>query len=530
MNIRYTRLISEEVVSFNYLKWARSKIPVAFLRQQTVLVSLVIASTVLFILTTLFTCDVKHNSVHRVSELRFGVIVDCGSSGTRAHIFQWSQEDNQIERIELLRNQLDGAPLSKHITPGLSSIRDEPDKASEYMEPIMNFITDSIPSNKHLETPIYFLATAGLRLLDETIQKRILTDITRDLKVKFGFPRIRGQVITGEYEAIYSWLSLNMRKVYNTSDQSRSYGMIEMGGASTQVAFELKPDVENDILRGLISNYDAITAFRNEQISLNMGPNNSVKLFATTFLGLGVNSARESAVDLLVREYLNTTNQLGKKPKDMSSFEVRILDPCLTIGSSEVLIRPSKLITSTHQSIGFVTGQQSEAFRVKLQGSGNFINCLILLEKVLKIAKVERLNCSPSRQTCSTALLGTNFIPYQHHTFIGLSEMFFTTNEMIHLAGQFNRTMVLRETNRICSTEYNKLLEVFSHGGVSFEDRILYECFKASWLLTLLHHSGLNMPVTHADFLTADRIDGQEIDWTIGAMLSKIALDKRSVN
>ena len=89
--------------------------------------------------------------------------------------------------------------------------------------------------------------------------------------------------------------------------------------------------------------------------------------------------------------------------------------------------------------------------------------------------------------------------------------MYFTTNEIMNLAGPFNRSRVLRETNRICSSEYS-LLKLNSHGVVTHEDRILYECFKASWLLTVLHSSGLKMPVDYHNFLTTDRHHYRDID------------------
>ena len=539
MNARYSRLASgEEGVRINYLKWAQTKLPTVFLRQQLMLVGLTITSLLLLLFTTFFTSDIDYDLPRNFvsSDMNFGVVVDCGSSGTRAHIFEWHQDDSKMHSIELLRDRITQKPLNKHITPGLSSLQAEPDKASDYMEPIMNFISESIPVERHLDTPIYFMATAGLRLLDKSIQKKLLSDLTRDLRVKFNFPKIKSQVISGENEGVYSWLSLNRKRIFtgeetsnnNNDTATKSFGMIEMGGASTQVAFELDPEVESAIVQDL-GDSDTVEAFKREHITLNLSQNKSIKLFASTFLGLGVNSARESAIDLLVRDYLKGTGGLGSKHE--KNFEVRLQDPCLTTGSSEIVLRPTELITSTQQSIGFVIKQQEDTFKVRLEGSGNFLNCLTLLERVLQIVKTERLNCPSStmqqaKQTCPIVLLGNNFIPFKYQSFVGLSEMFFTTNEMVNAAGRFNRTKVLHETNRICSTEYNKLLEMYSNNGVSFEDRILYECFKSSWLLTIIHNSGFKMPTTYENFVTAEKLDGHEIDWTIGAMLSQVALNK----
>lgn len=477
----------------------------------------------LFLLTTLFVPDASYPSIKNVSdEIKYGVIVDCGSSGSRAHIFKWKPEQG-LKQIELVKDKPGGDALSLHITPGLSSFKDDPDKASDYMEPIMRFISDTIPQDKHLDTPIYFMATAGMRLLDDPVRKRILADITRDLRLKFSFPRIKTQVISGALEGVYSWLSLN-RRLGEKASLKQSYGMLEMGGASAQVTFELDDELELKILRSLKDD-KARLAFKTEQVHINAGSEKPLRLFATTFLGLGVNSAREASVDLLVKDYLYEANETGFEFSKKKQFENHLIDPCLTKGSSEILSRPVELLIKTNQTVGFVAKPGGETFTVRVEGSGNFLGCITLLDRTLQIMKNERLNCPSHGRSCPIALLGNEFIPFESFPFIGLSEFFFTTNEMMASAGLFNRSRILRETQRICSTDYNKLQDVYSSSGVSQKDRILYECFKASWLLTILHESGFKMPIEYGDFRTVDRLNGEEIDWTIGAMLSEVALN-----
>lgn len=497
-----------------------------FLKQQIFLLAIIFSSLLLLIVTTFLTSDVDYDqpTLHEVS---FGVVVDCGSSGTRAHVFKFEGGNHQTtKQIDLVRDN-HRKPLNKHIVPGLSSFRDRPDNASEYMEPIMDFISDSIPYDHHIATPIYFMATAGMRLIDESSRKNILNDITRDLRAKYNFPRIKSQVITGQQEGAYSWMSVNVDRFYNaTAVQPTSVGIIEMGGASVQVTFEINDEIEKTIHNDL-KDIDVLTTFRSEQIRLELPIGVPIKLSATSFLGLGVNSARESAIDLLVRDYFNGTGQLGRQMKDLDSLEVNLNDPCLPIGSNENVLRPPGVITDPNKNVGFVMNSSSGAFKVKLEGSGNFLNCLTLLERVIKAIKKEGAYCL-NRARCTTNLLGTSFIPYRLNTFVGLSEMFFTTNEIMNLAGPFNRSRVLRETNRICSTEF-ALLQLNNSRTVSHEDRVLYECFKASWLLTILHNFGLKMPVEYENFKTIERIHDREIDWTFGAMLWETLSQQRDV-
>lgn len=42
-----------------------------------------------------------------------------------------------------------------------------PDKASDYLQPLLSFAAARIPREKHRETPLYILCTAGMRLLPE---------------------------------------------------------------------------------------------------------------------------------------------------------------------------------------------------------------------------------------------------------------------------------------------------------------------------------------------------------------------------
>lgn len=446
--------------------------------------------------------------------LRYGVIVDCGSSGSRAHIFKWKR--NLIsKRIELVRDNSRG----KHITPGLSSLKDEPHKASDYLEPIMDFISEAIPEEHRVRTPIHFMATAGLRLLDDKTRQAILNDIDRDLRGRYGFSNVNSQVISGEKEGIYSWVSLNMNRGLRDGQYVRTYGMIEMGGASTQVAFELDPGLERSVLNDLKKNEER-AAFKQEQLSLEVGPESSVRLFTATFLGLGVNSAREASIDLLVKDNIP---EVSKKIKD-GYPEIKLQDPCLPLGAKETVLRPRALLTQTNQSIGFVIKQSEATFKVLSEGSGDFFECMNLLERVIKLAKQERLNCPLENKPCAMDLLGSNFIPYGRYPFVGLSEMFFTTNEMMNSAGLFNRSQVLHETKRICSSRYDNLFEMYAGRNETPDDRVLYECFKASWLLTILHDHGLNMPQDYDNFRTVEQIDGEEIDWTTGAMIMEVAL------
>src|SRR5699024_9640605 len=117
------------------------------------------------------------------SDLQYAVIIDAGSSGSRVYIYVWpphSGDTRQLLKIRLLHDQL-GKDVYHSITPGLSSCATHPENASEYISPLLQFAAENIPKVKHKETPLYILATAGMRLLPKMEQDLILDDLRKDI-------------------------------------------------------------------------------------------------------------------------------------------------------------------------------------------------------------------------------------------------------------------------------------------------------------------------------------------------------------
>ena len=94
--------------------------------------------------------------------------------------------------------------MSFHITKGISSYVDKPSEASTYIEPLLDFAAFHIPQHKHRETPLYILATAGMRMLSKVDQDAILDDLRVDvsLKYSFQFASSHVEVITGKQEGM----------------------------------------------------------------------------------------------------------------------------------------------------------------------------------------------------------------------------------------------------------------------------------------------------------------------------------------
>lgn len=472
---------------------------------------------------------------------KYAVVVDCGSSGTRAHIYRWPRDATGSQLADLLEPLKDetGEKLSKRLRPGLASFRDQPEVASDYMRPIMDFISVHVPVDNQRETPVYFMGTAGLRLLTKEEQSSILEDIVRDLSREYNFPLLNTKVISGAQEGLYQWLSINAfsgrtnarydminllgKNFYCQAPRSRRFAMLEMGGASAQVAFELVPELDRLVRNSLRNNYAALEAYENNQLLLNVEPNKQVRVLSLTFLGLGSNSARDLAIDLLVRDSVFTWRGGIPPASLLEGRQLQLDDPCLPRGGQEVAVKPVQLLIDANQNLGFVSKPGEPSFTVSLFGTGNLKKCHLLLIRMTKLVKRERLNCDKQQQAgCSTSLIGTNFLPYNQFQYLGLSELFYTTDEMMHASGSFNTARVVRRTFEICSTPYEILMQQYPEATRNDPSRILFECFKATWILTWLQYV-INMPMNNVvDLTTVGEINGNDIDWTLGALIGQM--------
>lgn len=485
---------------------------------------------------------------------KYAAIVDCGSSGSRAHLFKWPADasgEEFLDKLMPMKDPITNKTVIKRIRPGLSSFGDQPDGASDYMRPIMDFISANVPPEAQPDTPVYFFGTAGLRLLSREKQQQILDDIVRDLTQEYAFKRLYGTIITGAQEGIFQWFSVNAHanRLTRAYDQvgptgdfdckapgGRRFGIIEMGGASSQVSFELSPQLDLIISSLLKTNQLASQEYRRSQTYVRLGQNRTIRLFSTTFLGLGSNSARELAVDLLVLDSFKHNRSLT-----IPGTKVVIEDPCLPQGSEESVekeldwqhYRSAKQLKSWRVMDQPMERSSSQLISVQLIGRGNYPACQKLLNRMIRLARYEQLNCGLSGQKsahhlqqysyqagCPTWLLGTGLVPFKHMQIIGLSELFYTTKEIIEASGRFNPQLVQTRTNQVCGTPFSTLLQLFPEANRVDPNRVLYQCFKATWLLTFLH-LGLRMPTNPQllDFKTVDRINENELDWTFGAML-----------
>jgi apyrase len=222
-------------------------------------------------------------------DLRRVIVFDGGSSSTRVHVFELEVprigKDGK-ETLPVLRRR---AGVRK-VHPGLASFKDDPDGIDAYLRPLLEFAETSIPRDDRENTPALLFATAGVRALleaDDAESERsaaaILEACGRALR-RSAFSRDTREsvrVLSGAEEGLYAWIAANVAAGTIYSEPAETVGVIELGGASVQIAFrpEMKPPKEY------------VTEFK------SVFGNRKWAVYAHSALGLGLDVARATYLE-----------------------------------------------------------------------------------------------------------------------------------------------------------------------------------------------------------------------------------------
>lgn len=478
---------------------------------------------------------------------RFGIVIDAGSSGSRLQIYSWEDPNVVLsERGDYVRDKLpkvekgvqEGDDWIMKAEPGLSTFADNPEGVSEYLAPLLKHARSQIPPSFESETPIFLLATAGMRLLTPVQQARVLSAACKYLKSASSF-RIDDEskdgpcgssvrIITGEEEGLYGWIAVNyLMDGFYGKDKKTTYGFLDMGGASTQIAFE-----PSDTLSGDKENLVDV------RLRLLGGDEVNHSVFVTTWLGYGTNQARERYVAKTVEHFKETSLETLESPS--------IPDPCL----------PKDLILS--ETLPQIDGSHSTH---QLAGTGSFTQCLDRTASLLN--KNAPCNTAP----CLFDGVHVPAINFASSHFIGISEYWYSSEHVFGLGGPYDYVQYERAATQFCGRDWSGIVnqhellraqgirggdgEVMENGevmevgkwGKNVElPRLQMQCFKAAWIANVLHEGigiprivdpegnsttigeqvahqaeakGLGRPV----FQSVDSVGDIAISWTLGKMV-----------
>ncbi|GBL79297.1 Ectonucleoside triphosphate diphosphohydrolase 8 [Araneus ventricosus] len=172
----------------------------------------------------------------------YGVVMDAGSSKTNTLAYKW--QGNKQKGTGCVTQ--DTTCLAKG---GIAEM--DPMK----LDPVINCaksVTKHIDERARSKTPLYFAATAGMRLLrlaNETRANEILDHLNNELN-ETGLSVKAIEIITGEDEGVYGWITANfLQQTLEIPQKTEpwvptTFGALDMGGASMQISYAL-PEYTN---------------------------------------------------------------------------------------------------------------------------------------------------------------------------------------------------------------------------------------------------------------------------------------------
>ena len=423
----------------------------------------------------------------------YAVIVDAGSSGSRLMVYSWRDvERERSVRVEknmpldvlpvVEKGTWEGSqrPWQVKLEPGLSSFAGRVDDVRVYLEELFSHVQSVVPPDAWARTPIHVLATAGMRMLEPTARKAILQETCRVLHTlpfavrnstatEDADSACGGQVrvISGEEEGLFGWIAINYLmdgfrslpadgvrdEATETMNGTTTYGFLDMGGASTQIAFE--PSAEALAVSDATGT-EASTPLQKDLFDVHFRrlDASTVKhqVFVTTFLGFGTNAARTRYLASLAEAH---------------GLAAPMQDPCLP-----------KNLRISHEEVGDVVG------------TGSFSQCLALQQPLLD----REAECA--RPPCLFHGVHVPAIDFTSNQFIGVSEYWYSSHDVFDLGGAYDYTTYQQAAQKFCAEEWTTLEAKLSQKHYKEQvtlSRLQMQCFKAAWVITVLHE-GLRLP------------------------------------
>ncbi|KAH9813721.1 nucleoside phosphatase family-domain-containing protein [Melampsora americana] len=408
---------------------------------------------------------------------QFGIVIDAGSSGSRVQIFSWRSHELEVQLRKSASQPLNvlprvetgggDGPLWYHkVEPGISSFGSHPHDVGDYLKPLLDHALTVIPASSVSTTSFYLLATAGMRLVPALQRQAILQNACEYVMSNYRFV-IRDcatdvRVITGEEEGEFGWIAVNYLMdgfdAHDGKQKASTFGFLDMGGASTQIAFEPTHNERK-------AHPEALSKLR---LRLLNGEDVIHSVFVTTWLGYGTNQARERYSQQLLNQH-GLGNQTIQSTSPSTNKIIKIPDPCL----------PSSL--KIPSSIG------SHQF----EGTGDFKSCIKNLSPLLnKDAPCAEAPC----------LFDGKHVPpidFSVNHFIGISEYWYSTQEVWSLGGVYDFVEFEKHAIDYCKRDWDEIVRDHKSGTrwpTTVEiSRLQSQCFKAAWIINILHE-GIGIP------------------------------------
>jgi len=390
------------------------------------------------------------------------MVVDAGSKGTRLLIFAINGTSWGAETVPKV-------VAVKSVHPGISFFALEPEKLRGLLQELLEFAEKHLRvKRKYWKTfPIYLKGTAGMRDLLPARRDAVMDQVQQVLATSsFFFHKRQATVISGEEEAAFAWLTLNTHRSSLNSHGDSSFGVLDLGGASLQVAFT-----------PLKSHYVLEHFF-----PMDLDRENGISLYAKSYLHYGSVEANRRLDSLIISNALLQVESLSE-----------IDNPCFSKGMN--------------YTPDFSTNLFKIPVNVWMRGSGDQLACRKLIEQLM----TKQTSCWVKDCTFD----GVYQPRLEKRKFVAISSFAKTVTDL-GLQPTTSLAKLREAAEEVCHMTVSELEENFI--GLKEAERIDL-CFTSTYVHTLLTH-GLGFDDSEPGQIEFLREDSKgAVDWALGALI-----------
>ncbi|RWS06111.1 ectonucleoside triphosphate diphosphohydrolase 3-like protein [Dinothrombium tinctorium] len=443
----------------------------------------------------------------------YGITIDAGSSHSEVTLYKWGEDKKVIEK---------GSCSTR---PGIDKISPTNGNLNKLLDCVEKMASEVHGARD--ATPVILGATAGMRILEaenKTLTDEILKTIDEGLKsIKLNNTELNVEmprIIPGEDEGLFAWVTANYllkiippeKRLANVSADD-TMGILDMGGASAQIAFAESPEKANTKAKLFGKTYN-VKAYSN----LCYGMDQAVKRYFSLLIkdfNFKAPSTSDNSIKL-ERERIGGGDIPDVNPETVSSSMPELIpDPCSNEGvehkidGSDLLHEVCVNKPDGNPPSNYISSKLAYIFR----GAPDLDKCKHYVEKLTKLQE-----CRENFQICPT--INTNGIP-KGANFYAFSNYYFVTRVIPYLKNHSSISLPLFQDSvkNFCYTKWSTIepnVEKICETNANFCKRYCFGLNFVEKTLSDIYNFALDQWL---NIHFAKKLEGKSLGWALGDML-----------
>uniref|UniRef100_H3CHH8 Ectonucleoside triphosphate diphosphohydrolase 2 n=1 Tax=Tetraodon nigroviridis TaxID=99883 RepID=H3CHH8_TETNG len=431
------------------------------------------------LLLTVLLLTVPTEDIHGAPGFMYGIVLDAGSSHTSLFIYKWPADKENGTGVVTQHSEC-------HVKGGgISSYAGQQGAAGRCLEGCLDQALTDIPKEKHHLTPVYLGATAGMRLLQLSSPEQasqILQEVSQKIQ-SYPFNYRGASVLSGQEEGAYGWVTVNYLSenflkygfVGRWLNPSRpTVGALDLGGASTQITFETRDEIEDaaDMIRMRLYGYD-------------------YSVYTHSFLCYGQGEVLRRLLAHLIKS---------------QGYSASIVHPCYPVDHSTTIKMNS--VFNSPCSEKYKAPNDTSQSSLTISGGGDYPHCVGNLSEIFSFDGCRFSQCS----------FDNVFQPNVTGSFVAFSAFFYIHSFLEQITGTKVSTpsQLERAAKTVCQMTYNEMLVLAPEYKVYLEDYCAVSVFVK--ILMLRGYSFDETTFQHISF--QKKVGDASVGWALGYMLA----------